>query len=119
MPEITPLEFVSKWKRTTARERQTYQEHFIDICRLIRQQTPNEGDPHGTRYAFEMGAQKTSGGDGWADVAKLGYFGWEYKGKHANLDKAVFAAYGRSPDLTDEQIPEKLLALNLERAAKQ
>ena len=49
---------------------------------------PSEYDPTGTRFAFEMGAAKTSGGQGWADVAKLGYFGWEYKGKDADLDKA-------------------------------
>jgi len=35
---------------------------------------------------------------------------------HATLDEAVFAAYGWPPDLTDEEILEKLLALNLERA---
>src|SRR5687768_10338828 len=35
-----------------------------------------------------MGVEKTSGGQGWADVAKLGYFGWEYKGKNADLEKA-------------------------------
>ena len=85
---ITPQEFVSKWKRVTSREKQTYQEHFIDLCRLVDQQTPNEADPTGARYAFEMGAAKTSGGQGWADVAKLGYFGWEYKAKDADLDKA-------------------------------
>jgi hypothetical protein len=32
------------------------------------------------------------------------------------LDAAVFAAYGWPAGLTDEQILEKLLALNLERA---
>lgn len=36
---------------------------------------------------------------------------------HKRLDEAVFAAYGWPPDLTDEQILERLLALNLERAA--
>jgi hypothetical protein len=36
---------------------------------------------------------------------------------HAKLDAAVAAAYGFDVDLTDEQILEKLLALNLERAA--
>ena len=36
---------------------------------------------------------------------------------HRTLDEAVFAAYGWSPDLTDDQLLEKLLALNLERAA--
>src|SRR5215216_5591449 len=85
---ITPQDFVSKWKRVTAREKQTYQEHFLDICQLVAHQTPNDYDPTGTRFAFEMGAAKTSGGQGWADVAKLGFFGWEYKGKHADLEKA-------------------------------
>jgi hypothetical protein len=37
----------------------------------------------------------------------------------AALDAAVFAAYGWPSDLTDEQILERLLALNLERAAGQ
>src|SRR6266571_1559286 len=36
---------------------------------------------------------------------------------HAKLDAAVAAAYRFDVDLTDEQILEKLLALNLERAA--
>jgi hypothetical protein len=29
---LTPQDFVSKWKRVTAREKQTNQEHFIDVC---------------------------------------------------------------------------------------
>ena len=32
------------------------------------------------------------------------------------LDEAVFAAYGWNSDLSDEEILEKLLALNLERS---
>lgn len=38
---------------------------------------------------------------------------------HRKLDAAVFAAYGWQADLTDEEILEKLLALNLERARPQ
>ena len=38
---------------------------------------------------------------------------------HQKLDGAVAAAYGWPADLTDEQILEKLLALNLERAAEE
>jgi hypothetical protein len=85
---ITPQEFVTKWKRVTSRERQVYQEHFIDLCHLVGHQTPNEADPTGTRFAFEMGANHTSGAQGWADVAKLGYFGWEYKGPGHDLTRA-------------------------------
>src|SRR5512138_1192331 len=88
MTTLTPQDFVAKWKRAEARERQSVQEHFIDLCTLVGHQTPMQADPTGKRYAFEMGAAKTSGGAGWADVAKLGYFGWEYKSKHADLDKA-------------------------------
>src|SRR6266545_2119 len=85
---LTPQDFVSKWKRVTAREKQTYQEHFIDLCHLVGHQTPNDYDPTGKHFAFEMGVAKTSGGQGWADVAKFGYFGWEYKGKDSDLEKA-------------------------------
>ena len=35
---------------------------------------------------------------------------------HKHLDQAVFAAYGWKSDLSDEEILERLLALNLERA---
>ena len=36
---------------------------------------------------------------------------------HQSLDAAVFAAYGWPPDITEEQILERLLTLNLKRAA--
>ena len=36
---------------------------------------------------------------------------------HEKLDAAVFAAYGWDPAMTDDQLLESLLALNLERAA--
>ncbi|MEZ5313756.1 MAG: hypothetical protein R2862_08965 [Thermoanaerobaculia bacterium] len=38
---------------------------------------------------------------------------------HRKLDEAVFAAYGWPADLTDEQILERLLALNLQRAEEE
>ncbi|MDD5310053.1 MAG: class I SAM-dependent DNA methyltransferase [Deltaproteobacteria bacterium] len=38
---------------------------------------------------------------------------------HDDLDAAVFAAYGWPPDLTDEQILERLVALNAERAEEE
>ncbi len=37
---------------------------------------------------------------------------------HRRLDHAVLDAYGWPQDLTDEQILERLLALNAERAAE-
>lgn len=44
---------------------------------------PIEDDPSKMRFSFEMGAAKR-GGQGWADVGKLDYFGWEFKGKDAH-----------------------------------
>ncbi len=38
---------------------------------------------------------------------------------HERLDKAVFAAYGWTYPLSEDEILEKLLALNLQRAALQ
>jgi hypothetical protein len=37
---------------------------------------------------------------------------------HKKLDETVFAAYGWESDLSDEEILQRLLALNLERAGK-
>jgi hypothetical protein len=62
MPAFTPQDFVSKWKRVTSREKQTYEEHFIDLCRLVDHQTPNEYVPKGKCLGFEMCAAKTDGG---------------------------------------------------------
>ena len=85
---LTPYDFATKWQGSTRTERAASQEHFIDLCRLVGAKTPNEADPKGDFYAFEKGAEKIGGGDGFADVWKRGYFAWEYKGKRKNLDSA-------------------------------
>lgn len=85
---MTPDEFAAKWDGSTRTERAASQEHFIDICRMLGVPTPNDADPNGDWYAFEKGASKTLGGDGWADVWKRGHFGWEYKGKKKDLGDA-------------------------------
>ncbi len=85
-PTLTPHEFVSKWRGDTRKERSVSQEHFIDLCRLIGHQTP--GDNRDGTLAFEAGASKSSGGQGWADVWKKNHFAWEYKGPDADLVKA-------------------------------
>ena len=92
MAGITPQEFVARWAEVTLTEKAASQSHFIDLCRLLDQPTPTESDPTGDFYTFEKGASKTAGPTegkrGWADVWKKGCFAWEYKGPHANLDKA-------------------------------
>jgi hypothetical protein len=85
---MTPSAFITKWKASNLKERSAAHEHFIDICRLLGEQTPAAADPDGEWYCFEQDATKLTGGDGWADVWKRGYFGWEYKGKHKDLKAA-------------------------------
>jgi type II restriction/modification system DNA methylase subunit YeeA len=85
---MTPQQFIAKWQNSKLKERAAAQEHFLDLCRLLGEPTPAEVDPSGKDYAFEVGASKTTGGNGFADVFKRGHFGWEYKGTKANLDTA-------------------------------
>ena len=87
-PTLAPHEFITKWRASQLKERSAAQEHFIDLCRLLGEPTPAEVDPKGDHYCFERGARKDSGRKGWADVWKRGFFAWEYKGKHKNLDIA-------------------------------
>ena len=85
---LTPQTFVAKWRKTTLKESAAANEHFLDLCQLADHPTPAMADAEGTSFTFEYGAAKLGGGQGFADVFKRGCFGWEYKGKHANLDKA-------------------------------
>jgi hypothetical protein len=39
-------------------------------------------------YTFEKGGTTIEGKQGFADVWKRGCFGWEYKGKHKDLNVA-------------------------------
>ena len=84
---MTPIAFIAKWRANARNERAAAQEHFLDLCALLDEPTPNS-DPTGAAYAFEKGATKASGGEGWADVWRRGRFAWEYKGKHKDLDAA-------------------------------
>ncbi|MGE5601456.1 MAG: class I SAM-dependent DNA methyltransferase, partial [Nitrososphaerales archaeon] len=112
MPDITPHAFVAKWRNDTRNERQASQEHFIDLCRLIGHATPGEADPVGTWFTFEKGASKATGGEGFADVWKMGYFGWEYKGRHGDLDKAYRQLLQYREDLLN---PPLLVVCDLQR----
>lgn len=85
---MTPDQFISKWKSTELTERAAAQSHFIDLCRVLGEPAPTDVDPKGEWYAFEKGATKTTGGEGWADVWKRSHFGWEYKGKRKDLNAA-------------------------------
>ena len=82
-------EFIAFWRDSTLKERSGAQGHFIALCRLLGIPAPTEADPHGDWFAFEKGAKKTGGGDGWADVWRRHCFAWEYKGKHKDLQAAL------------------------------
>jgi hypothetical protein len=85
---MTPHDFLKKWRSVELKERSASQSHFNDLCALLGVLDPVSADPKGEWFTFEKGASKTSGGNGWADVWRRECFGWEYKGRHANLDKA-------------------------------
>ncbi len=100
---MTPAEFKTKWDRYRGKETSAYQEHFNDLCRLLGQPTPAEADPDGNdwfcfqkrvvkdrEFASTAGAEGTAGEvrRGFAEVWRKHCFGWEYKGKHADLDEA-------------------------------
>jgi hypothetical protein len=63
---VTPQQFIHKWRPVALTERQTAQEHFGDLCRLLGQPTPIEADPEGNDYAFEKGATRATGGRGFS-----------------------------------------------------
>ena len=85
---MTVHEFISKWRKVELKERSAAQEHFLDLCAVFDHPTPAAADPTGETFCFEKGAAKHGGGDGFADVWKRGFFGWEYKGKHKDLSAA-------------------------------
>ncbi len=85
---MTAREFIIKWKQVELKERSAAQEHFIDLCHLVGHPTPAELDPTGETFCFERGVSKHGGGEGFSDVWKRGFFGWEYKGKHKDLNAA-------------------------------
>ena len=78
-------EFVNKWRKVELTERSGSPQHFLDLCEVFKHPTPALADPTGENFTFEKGAAKHGGGQGWADVWKKGFFGWEYKGRHKDL----------------------------------
>ena len=85
---MTPHDFIAKWRGVELKERSASQSHFNDLCALLGLADPITADKAGEWFAFEKGANKSSGGDGWADVWRRGCFAWKYKGPRKDLDKA-------------------------------
>ncbi|MET4635616.1 class I SAM-dependent DNA methyltransferase [Kaistia defluvii] len=85
---LTPHAFIARWQNSPIKERAAAQPHFLDLCEMLGEPKPSDLDPTGKDYGFEVGANKTTGTPGFADVFKRGHFAWEYKGTGANLDDA-------------------------------
>jgi len=88
---MNPAELQAKWRPSGSielTERSAAQQHFLDLCELLDHPKPADVDPKGELFTFEKGAAKRGGSDGWADVWKRGYFAFEYKGRHKDLDAA-------------------------------
>ena len=91
---LSPQDFASKWKRVTSRERGLN----ADPTPTPSAASPKRREEQRTLTDL-YNARPT-----WLDLA------------HKRLEEAVFAAYGWKSDLSEEEVLEKLLALNLERA---
>ncbi|MBN2476782.1 MAG: class I SAM-dependent DNA methyltransferase [Pirellulales bacterium] len=109
---MTPQEFIAKWQRANLSERSACQQHFLDLCDVLDQRKPAAADPDGAWYTFERGVRKTTGEKGWADVWMRGHFGWEYKGKHKDLDAAYQQLLLYREDLEN---PPLLVVCDLDR----
>jgi hypothetical protein len=129
---ITPAQFVAKWSQIQQKETAVSHSHFNDICHLVGHQTP---------LAYEKMLKKRTlinlynGLVYYRQMVKAGHLFdpdkfdkvtrqsvsradiQELDDIHVALDQAVLDVYGWPHDLGDEQILERLLALNLERAA--
>jgi len=92
-------EFVARWKASTLTERSAAQSHFIDLCEVLGQPHPAAADQTGESYTFEKHVSKLRGGKGFTDVWKRGHFGWEYKGKHHDLQAAYIQLANYREDL--------------------
>jgi hypothetical protein len=46
---------------------------------MLGEPGPTQADPTDSWYAFEKGAEKLAGGDGFADAWKRGFFASEYR----------------------------------------
>lgn len=102
---MTPEQFVAKWSKIQQRETAVSQSHFNDVCALVNYLFLFESD--NSRFAEETRKSVTG-----AKIQALDDI-------HGGLDTAVLAAYHWSPNLSDEQILERFLTLNLERTNTQ
>jgi type II restriction/modification system DNA methylase subunit YeeA len=111
MLTLTLPDFVNKWRSSGLTESAGAQMHFIELCDVLGEPHPASEDFTGATYTFEKGGTTIEGKQGFADVWKHGYFGWEYKGKHKNLNVAYQQLLKYREDLEN---PPLLVVCDLE-----
>lgn len=112
MPPLSLLDFVERWKASTLSERAAAHSHFIDLCEVLGHPHPAAADQTGNDFTFEKHVSTLEDGKGFADVWKRGFFGWEYKGKHKNLNAAYAQLVRYQGDLEN---PPLLVTCDQER----
>ena len=85
--------------------------HFLELCDVLGEPHPASEDCSGATYTFEKGGTTIEGKPGFADVWKRGCFGWEYKGKHKDLNVAYQQLLKYREDLEN---PPLLVVCDLE-----
>jgi hypothetical protein len=102
------VSFINRWRGDDQSERQSAQPYFLDLCALLNVPAPAGSDA----YCFEKAVRTASGTPGWADVWKRNHFGWEFKRKGANLDRAYAQLKHYADDLEN---PPLLIVSDIER----
>jgi len=108
---LTLADFVNKWRSADLGERAGAQMHFLELCDVLGVPHPASEDFSGATYTFEKGGTTIEGKQGSADVWKRGCFGWEYKGKHKDLNVAYQQLLKYREDLEN---PPLLVVCDLE-----
>ena len=81
-PTLTPAQFIARWQDAGFGERQGAQSFFNDLCALVGHPTPAAyGEPE--VFTFEKAVP-----GGFADAYFEEHFGWEFKGRDAQLEGA-------------------------------
>ena len=117
LPEMSPEDFVAKWRGVDFGEKQASQEMFLDICDLAGHPSPVD---YGDKEVFTF--EKWVPG-GFADAYLEGSFGWEFKGSDAELPNALlqllrYQVHLKTPPLLTWMNPEGLLDHSLTTIAR-
>jgi hypothetical protein len=87
LEDLSPHEFVAKYRSARSGKTLDTHAHFHDLCDLVCQQMPAQVDAVGERYCFDKGGSGTVGAC-WAHVWYDGHFAWRYATEGSDLATA-------------------------------